>query len=60
LWISNITEGNTVVISSMDGKACIKTTATAAGIDIASLSVGTYMVSVETNKGTVIGRFIKQ
>lgn len=60
LWISNISEGNKVVISSMDGKVCINATATAAGIDISNLSIGTYMVSVETNKGTVVGRFIKQ
>lgn len=60
LWIGNAQIGSNAIVRGMDGKIYITSNVSAQGIDISNLSVGAYIVTVETQNGTIVERFIKQ
>jgi hypothetical protein len=60
LWIANVQDGKPVTISTMDGKVCIRANTATSGIDISALTEGVYLVSIPTENGITVERFIKQ
>jgi len=60
LWIAGALENSNVLVRNISGQICLNAKNSNRGIDVSGLASGTYLISVETNKGTVIERFIKQ
>ncbi len=59
LYIKNVEEVNSVSIFSLDGKG-LNTSYNNNIVNISNLEKGVYILSVSTNKGTSLTKFIKE